>query len=314
MTTTYNNSVFESIKNSLNKTANTTEGLWNKVLKFEVGKTYTLRFIPDMKYGNSLYTYQQHGWNDPETGKYTSVLSRKTFDKEEVEKIGSLCYKVKKGGKFTQEEQDFASIVKWNEYTLANVYVVNDPSKPENNGTVKIFKFGRKLAKQILAAINGEDKQMIPSVSEEEEVAYGERIFDLSPNGVNFKLTVEKQGNYQAFDRSQFTAPVNLKLSKEQIEEIHDSVYDLRTLNKEYTKDEIQKILEDNTRPRGLGVLDVSIESMDEYITANKKKKAVVSEDEDDEQVNTSKPSEKFKSDSKSNPLDDDDIESLLAD
>jgi gp32 DNA binding protein like len=308
MTTSYNKSVFESIKNSLNK--NATEGLWNKVLKFEVGKTYTLRFIPDIKHGNSIYTYQQHGWNDPETGKYTSVLSRKTFGKDEVDPIGSLCYRVKKGGKFTPEEEAFASIVKWNEYSLANVYVVDDPSNPENNGSVKIFKFGRKLAKQIFASINGEDKQMIPSVSEEEEVAYGERIFDLTGNGVNFKLKVEKQGTYQSFDGSRFTGPVNLKLTKEEIETIHDSVYDLTTLNKEYSREEIQEIVDKNTKPKGLQ-FDAEIEEQASL--------AYVDEDEDEDEVESEPVKAVTKTVTKSapskhNPLDDDDIESLLAD
>jgi len=308
MTTSYNKSVFESIKNSLNK--NVTEGLWNKVLKFEVGKTYTLRFIPNIKHGNSIYTYQQHGWNDPDTGKYTSVLSRKTFGKEEVDPIGSLCYKVKKGGKFTPEEEAFASLVKWNEYSLVNAYVVDDPSNPENNGTVKIFKFGRKLAKQIFASINGEDKQMIPSVSEEEEVAYGERIFDLTGNGVNFKLKVEKQGTYQSFDGSRFTGPVNLKLTKEEIENIHDSVYDLTTLNKEYSREEIQEIVDKNTKPKGLQ-FDAEIEEQASLAYSDD------DEDDDDEPV---KPAPKLvaktvvATPSKHNPLDDDDIESLLAD
>jgi hypothetical protein len=309
MTTSYNKSVFESIKNSLNK--NVTEGLWNKVLKFEVGKTYTLRFIPNIKHGNSIFTYQQHGWNDPETGKYTSVLSRKTFGREEVDPIGSLCYKVKKGGKFTPEEEAFASLVKWNEYSLVNVYVVDDPTNPENNGSVKIFKFGRKLAKQIFASINGEDKQMIPSVSEEEEVPYGERIFDLTSNGVNFKLKVEKQGTYQVFDGSRFTGPVNLKLSKEEIEHIHDSVYDLTTLNKEYSREEIQEIVDQNTRPKGMHFqAEIEEEASVGYSSMH-------DDDEDDDlpvkpvaKTESSKPASK----SVHNPLDDDDIESLLAD
>jgi hypothetical protein len=308
MTTSYNKSVFESIKKSLNK--NVTEGLWNKVLKFEVGKTYTLRFIPDIKHGNSIYTYQQHGWNDPDTGKYTSVLSRKTFGKEEVDPIGSLCYRVKKGGKFTPEEESFASIVKWNEYSLVNVYVVDDPSNPENNGSVKIFKFGRKLAKQIFASINGEDKQMIPSVSEEEEVAYGERIFDLTSNGVNFKLKVEKQGTYQSFDGSRFTGPVNLKLSKDEIENIHDSVYDLTTLNKEYSREEIQEIVNRNTKPKASSYED----DIDSHPTVG------YSSDDDDEveappvRTAVSTAPKVALATSSHNPLDDDDIESLLAD
>lgn len=305
MTTSYNNSVFESIKNSLNKS--TDSGLWSKVLKFEVGKTYTMRFIPNTKGGPSLYTYQQHAWNDPETGKFTSALSRKTFGTEEVDPIGSLCYRVKKGGKFTPEEQEFANIVKWNEYTLANVYVVDDPSNPENNGTVKIFKFARKLAKQINSAICGED-----------ESEYGVRVFDLTPNGVNFKLKVEKQGTYQVFDGSRFTAPVDLKLTQDEIEAIHDSIFDLTSLNKELSREEIQEIVDANTKPKNVSFSDEDFSENDVDINSDDP----VELNDDFIPVET-KPQvkEKIRS-AASKPvvsnvasaLDDDDIEKLLQD
>jgi hypothetical protein len=301
MTTSYNKSVFESIKNSLTKSSDS--GLWSKVLKFEVGKTYTMRFIPNTKGGASLYSYQQHAWNDPETGKFTSVLSRKTFGADEVDPIGSLCYRVKKGGKFTPEEQEFANLVKWNEYTLVNVYVVDDPSNPENNGTVKIFKFGRKLAKQINSAICGED-----------ESEYGVRVFDLTPNGVNFKLKVEKQGTYQVFDGSRFTAPVDLKLTQDEIESIHDSIYDLTSLNKEFSREEIQEIVDNNTKPRGASFSDHDFDEND----------VDVSSDEDVDDFKEVAPKVEVKRSSPnmkkpvvatcSNVLDDDDIEKLLQD
>ncbi len=291
MTTSYNKTIFESIKSSLSKSADS--GLWSKVLKFEVGKTYTLRFIPNTKGGVSLYTYQQHSWNDPATGKFTCVLSRKTINSEEVDPIGSLCYRVKKGGKFTPEEGEFANMIKWNEYTLANVYVVDDPSNPENNGTVRIFKFGRKLAKQIQSAICGEDEE-----------DYGPRVFDLSPNGVNFKLKVEKQGTYQVFDGSRFTSPIDLKLSKDEIETIHDSIYDLTTLNKILSKEEIQEIVDSNTKVRGGSDLvnfndDEDDVVVDDFVESKPVKETV------------RKPSAAVAS-KISNVLDDDDIERLL--
>jgi hypothetical protein len=230
MTTSYNKSVFESIKNSLNK--NVTEGLWNKVLKFEVGKTYTLRFIPNIKHGNSIYTYQQHGWNDPDTGKYTSVLSRKTFGKEEVDPIGSLCYKVKKGGKFTPEEEAFASLVKWNEYSLVNAYVVDDPSNPENNGTVKVLKIGPQIKKIIDDALTGDGAD-----------EFGARIFDLGPEGANLKIKAEGRGDYTTFESSGFYNKPVLNLDDEEIEDIYSKVHDLEQIYPVKTFDELEEIL-----------------------------------------------------------------------
>jgi hypothetical protein len=154
---------------------------------------------------------------------------------------------------------------------------------------------------------------MIPSVSEEEEVAYGERIFDLTGNGVNFKLKVEKQGTYQVFDGSRFTGPVNLKLTKDEIETIHDSVFDLTTLNKEYSREEIQEIVDRNTKPKGYSFESEMEESAPVEYSSNSP-----DEDEEVEDEPTKKPvktaSKAITTSSKHNPLEDDDIESLKAD
>jgi len=140
--------------------------------------------------------------------------------------IGRERYRLSKFG--TEEEKEKAKLVKWQEQWYVNVLVVEDPVNPENNGKVKILRFGTKLNKKITSAISGDDAD-----------EFGPKVFDLSANGVNFKLKVETQGEYVSYDSSRFTSPIDLKLTKEKQQEIYDSVFDLESINSLKTESEL---------------------------------------------------------------------------
>ena len=80
----------------------------------------------------------------------------------------------------------------------------------------------------IKSAIEGDDSD-----------EFGSRVFDLSPNGVNFKLKVEKQGEWTSYNASRFTSPVDLGISEEKMEEIYASVHDLTSVNQIKSESEI---------------------------------------------------------------------------
>ena len=75
---------------------------------------------------------------------------------------------------------------------IANVYIVSDPKHPENEGQVKLFKFGAKIFEKVTGAMN-------PSF--EDEVAINP--FDMW-KGANFKLKITKVAGYQNYDKSEF--------------------------------------------------------------------------------------------------------------
>jgi hypothetical protein len=76
---------------------------------------------------------------------------------------------------------------------IANVYIINDPAKPENNGTVKLFKFGKKIFDKIM------DKAK-PTFEDEKPVM----VFDLW-EGADFKLRMRKVDGYSNYDQSAFS-------------------------------------------------------------------------------------------------------------
>jgi hypothetical protein len=101
---------------------------------------------------------------------------------------------------------------------IANVYIVSDPKHPENEGKVKLFKFGTKIFEKITGAMN-------PAF--EDEVAINP--FDMW-TGANFKLRITKVAGYQNYDKSEFAAPSALLDDDSKLEKIWKSEFSLTEL------------------------------------------------------------------------------------
>ena len=75
---------------------------------------------------------------------------------------------------------------------IANILVVSDPSNPENEGQIKLFKFGKKIFDKITEAMN-------PEFADESPV----NPFDMW-EGANFKLKIRNVEGYRNYDKSEF--------------------------------------------------------------------------------------------------------------
>ena len=74
----------------------------------------------------------------------------------------------------------------------ANVYVVKDPTNPQNEGGVFLYKFGKKIFDKIMEA-------MQPEFEDEDAI----NPFDFW-QGANFKLKIKKKDGYWNYDSSEF--------------------------------------------------------------------------------------------------------------
>ena len=72
---------------------------------------------------------------------------------------------------------------------VSNIYMIDDPKHPENNGKVFLFRYGAKIFNKIELAIAPE----FP-----DEVAFSPFNLD---TGANFKLKIRKVEGYQNYDR-----------------------------------------------------------------------------------------------------------------
>lgn len=80
----------------------------------------------------------------------------------------------------------------------SNIYVVSDPSNPENNGKVFLYKYGKKIFDKIQEAMKPEFEDETPI-----------NIFDFW-QGADFKLKIKKVAGYWNYDSSEFTSPSTL--------------------------------------------------------------------------------------------------------
>ena len=99
---------------------------------------------------------------------------------------------------------------------LANVYIVSDPAHPENDGTVRLFKFGKKIFDKISEAMNPEFADETPL-----------NPFDLW-EGANFKMKIRNVEGYRNYDKSEFAAPSALSDDEAKLESIYNKEHSLK--------------------------------------------------------------------------------------
>ena len=228
--TMINNNIFQSIKSALAQ-SNTDSGLGN-ILKTEVGNTYTVRLLPAKDPKSTFFHFYTHGWNSYATGKYVAATSPQTFG--ERDPISEERFRVLRSG--TDAEKEKIKTIGRSEKWLVNVLVINDPVNAENNGQVKLLRYGKQLQKIILDAIEGEDADEL-----------GARIFDLGPQGVNLKIKVEKQGDYPSYVSSKFSMPAAITdMDEAKAKKTYESVYDLTKVFTIKSYDELKAMLNEH--------------------------------------------------------------------
>jgi hypothetical protein len=81
---------------------------------------------------------------------------------------------------------------------IANILVVSDPKNPENEGQIKLYKFGKKIFDKISEAMNPEFADETPL-----------NPFDFWA-GANFKIKIRQVEGYRNYDKSEFDKPSEL--------------------------------------------------------------------------------------------------------
>ena len=140
---------------------------------------------------------------------------------------------------------------------VANVYIISDPKHPENEGTVRLFKFGKKIFDKIM------DKAR-PTFEDEDPV----NVFDLW-TGADFKLRQRKVEGYPNYDQSVFLEPGPIADSEEEI---------LKIVNQQY-------LLKDFTEPSKFKSYEELTKKFDSVMNKSAGLARQVAEEEDDDDV-----------------------------
>ena len=138
----------------------------------------------------------------------------------------------------------------------ANIYVVKDPTNPQNEGGVFLYKFGKKIFDKVMEA-------MQPEFEDEDAI----NPFDFW-QGANFKLKIVKKDGYWNYDKSEFDKVSPLLEDDDALEALWKKQYSLTALvasDQFKSYDDLKKRLDSvlghkqPSRPR----LDEEVESED---------------------------------------------------
>lgn len=224
---------------------------YSNILKFEIGKTYKLRLMPYVDDpSETFFHYIEFGWTSKATDNYVSAISPST--------AGEPCPISEVWRKGFQNKLNTSGIRR-REQWMVNVYVVDDPSHPENNGTVKIFRYGKQIDKIIQQALQGD-------LSDE----LGKSIFDLSSNGYDFIVRCEKQQEFPNYSNSSFarraSALPGIGDDENKIVELYGKVFKLKEMFKIKTYGALQKMLDEHYYVTNKASTSESIETESPYV------------------------------------------------
>jgi len=139
---------------------------------------------------------------------------------------------------------------------VSNIYVVKDPSNPQNEGKVFLYKFGKKIFDKITAAMQPEFEDETPIDP-----------FDFW-QGANFKLKAKNVAGYRNYDSSEFAAQGALLDDDDEMEAIWKKQYSLAELvapDQFKTYDELKKRLEYVLGSKGSRRVDEEVAEEETY-------------------------------------------------
>jgi hypothetical protein len=180
---------------------------------------------------------------------------------------------------------------------ISNILVIKDPQNPENEGTVRLFKFGQKVFAKI-------QDQMKPEFEDEEPT----NIFDFW-EGSNFRLKIRQVDGYRNYDKSEFDSPSAIYEDDDEIEKLWNKEHLLQTFLDPSNFKSQEEIYSRLTLVLGFDPLDETLYRPGDVV--NSSRKTETAETKMEEQVQSSQSNEEdvpdaFKKSMPSSSVDDD--------
>ena len=193
------NSLVETAQKAAGGTNNSSKDdrFWQPT-RDKAGNGYAvIRFLPGLDTeGTPWVRYWDHAFKGP-TGQWYIEKSLTTLGQQDP--LSELNTKMwNNPGEFGLSETAAKAEVRKRSRNLryvANVLIISDPSAPENEGQVKLFRFGKKIFDKLMDA-------MKPQFPDEAPV----NPFDMWA-GADFSLKIRKVDGYPNYDASTFKEP-----------------------------------------------------------------------------------------------------------
>ena len=161
----------------------------------------------------------------------------------------------------------------------SNIYVVKDPTNPDNEGKVFLYKYGKKIFDKL-------NDMMNPEFEDESAV----NPFDLW-EGSNFRLKMRNVEGFRNYDKSEFDSPGPLLDDDGKLEEVWKSEHSLQELvdpsqfkSYDELKTRLYRVLALDGGPQAPAAT-ADQESVDSAATSEPRVDSVSSDDDDDESL-----------------------------
>jgi len=186
------------------------ERFWKPTVD-QAGNGYAvIRFLPAAEGAELPWVrYWDHGFKGP-TGLW--YIERSLTSIGQQDPVGELNSKLWNTGLDADKEK--ARSQKRRLHYVSNIYVVSDPSNPQNEGKVFLYQFGKKIFDKIMDV-------MQPDFADETPV----NPFDLW-EGADFKLKIRNVEGYRNYDKSEFSSAGQLA-EDDKLEAIYNQMHDL---------------------------------------------------------------------------------------
>jgi len=187
------------------------ERMWKPTVD-KAGNGYAvIRFLPGKEDSLPFIRYWDHGFKGP-TGQWYIENSLTSIGQPDP--VGELNSRLWNSG--IESDKDKARAQKRRLHYVSNIYVVSDPSAPQNEGKVFLYKYGKKIFDKIYDLMN-------PSFADETPVD----PFDFW-EGADFKLKIRNVEGYRNYDKSEFasSAPF-LGEDESKLEDTYNKMHDL---------------------------------------------------------------------------------------
>ena len=170
-----------------------------------------IRFLPGTEENIPFVRYWDHGFKGP-TGQWYIENSLTSIGQNDP--VGELNSRLWNSG--IESDKDRARTQKRRLHYVTNIYVVSDPSAPQNEGKVFLYKFGKKIFDKIYDLMN-------PAFADETPID----PFDFW-EGADFKLKIRNVEGYRNYDKSEFSSAAPLLNADEaKLEEVYGKLHDL---------------------------------------------------------------------------------------
>ena len=189
------------------------ERLWKPELDKGGNGYAVIRFLPAIK-GEDLAWAKvwNHAFQGP-TGQWYIENSLTTIgQKDPVSEMNSAYW-----NSGVESDKEIARRQKRKLQYFSNIYVVEDPKHPENEGKVFLFRYGKKIFDKIM-------ETMQPAFEDETPI----NPFDFL-EGTNFKLKIRKVDGFWNYDKSEFGSKSSALFDDDdKLEEVWKKQYSLK--------------------------------------------------------------------------------------